>query len=347
MNTGTKQPTINDVAAMAGVSKRTVSRVINASDKVNQATRARVLEVIDQLDFTPNRQARGLAARRSYLIGLVYDIPTLFISDVQRGVLNVCEDTGYELVVHACHTDSKEAITNIVKFVTRARVDGLIICSPVSEIDGLEPALKKAGCAYIRFTSTLGSGPRKRVVTDYLPAISDMTRHLVEFGHRDFGFISGPRGNISARKRHESFVRALAEYDLELPKNMIVEGAFTFDSGVAASRKLLSRNPQPTAIFAANDEMAFGVMNVAAEKGIKIPEELSVVGFDGTPFATFVVPSLSTIIRKTDEMSRLATLKLLALINEGTDALLKFETLVSPQFIPRQSTGPVPAKKGS
>jgi LacI family transcriptional regulator len=345
MSKGSKQPTINDVAAMAGVSKRTVSRVINASDKVNKATRSRVMEVIKQLNFTPNRQARGLAASRSYLIGLVYEMPTLFISDIQKGVLGVCQDTGYELVVHACHTHTGEAVSNIVKFVTRARVDGVIVCSPVSEIAGLEEALENVGCDYIRFTSTLGKKPGKRVVTDYLPAISDMTRHLVEFGHQEFGFISGPQSNISARKRQESFIRALADYDLELRPELIASGAFTFDSGLQAARELLSRTPRPTAIFAANDEMAFGVMNVAAEMGLKIPEDLSVVGFDGTPFSIFVVPSLSTIIRKTDEMSRLAMLKLLALINEGTEGLRNFDTLVSPKFIPRESTGPAPGKQ--
>jgi LacI family transcriptional regulator len=116
---------------------------------------------------------------------------------------------------------------------------------------------------------------------------------------------------------------------------MIAEGAFTYDSGVKAAKKLLSRKRRPTAIFAANDEMAFGVMNVANEMGLKIPEDLSLVGFDGTPFSSFVIPSLSTIIRQTDEMSRLGTQKLLALIEEGPDGARGFETMVSPRFLPR------------
>ena len=105
MNDRSKVPTINDVAEMAGVSKRTVSRVINRSDKVNEETRTKVQAIIEQLQFTPNRQARGLAARRSFLIGLVYDVPTLFINNVQKGILSVCGDAGYELVVHACHIE--------------------------------------------------------------------------------------------------------------------------------------------------------------------------------------------------------------------------------------------------
>jgi LacI family transcriptional regulator len=337
-----KPPTINDVAALAGVSKRTVSRVLNLSTKVNEATRTRIQEVIEQLNYAPNRQARGLAASRSYLLGLVYDIPTLFIADIQKGVLSICGDAGYELVVHACQIESERPIDNVKRFVSRAHLDGVILCPPVSEIDGLAEALVETGCRFVRFTSELDGEPWKLVVTDYLSAIADMTRHLVDFGHRDMGFISGPKSNISSQKRQEMFVQSLASHGLELPGEMIVEGAFTYDSGVKAAKKLLSRKRRPTAIFAANDEMAFGVMNVADEMGVKVPGDLSVVGFDGTPFSIFVIPSLSTIIRQTGEVARLGTQKLLAQINEGPDAASSFETMVSPQFVPRESTGPAP-----
>ena len=202
--------------------------------------------------------------------------------------------------------------------------------------------LDKAGCRYVQFTSELGVEPWKLVVTNYLPAITDMTNHLVMMGHHEIGFISGPRNNISSQKRQEMFVQALARYDLELRPEMIVEGAFTYESGVKAARKLLSWKRRPTAIFAANDEMAFGVMKVADDMGLKIPDDLSLVGFDGTSFSSFVIPALSTIRRQTDEMSRLGTQKLLALIDEGPNAARGFETMVSPQFVPRESTGPAP-----
>ena len=139
------------------------------------------------------------------------------------------------------------------------------------------------------------------------------------------------------------FVKALARYDIKLPRRMIKEGAFTYESGAKAARKLLSQKHRPTAIFAANDEMAFGVMNVAHAMGLKIPEDLSLVGFDGTSFSSFVIPALSTIRRQTDEMARLGTQKLIAQIDKGTDAARSFETMVSPQFVPRKSTGPAPS----
>ena len=337
-----RSPTINDVAEKAGVSKRTVSRVINRSPYVNEATRQKVEEIIRELKFTPNRQARGLAASRSFLLGLVYDTPTLFINDIQKGILSVCADAGYELVVHACDARNHNLIDDVVRFVDNTHVDGVIILPPVSEINELAEYLDSKGVHYMRFASDLVDEPSKLVVTNYLPAITDMTSHLVKLGHRHMGFISGPRDNLSSQKRHETFVEALSRYDLELPESMIAEGAFTYESGLEAGRKLLSRDPRPTAIFAANDEMAFGVMHVADEMGLKIPEDLSLVGFDGTPFSSFVVPALSTIRRQTDEMSRLGTQKLLSLIDEGPDAARGIETMVSPKFVPRQSTGPAP-----
>jgi len=343
MTDRSRTPTINDVADLAGVSKRTVSRVINRSSLVNEETRVRVQKVIEQLQFTPNRQARGLAASRSFLIGLVYDVPTLFINNVQKGILSVCGDTGYELVVHACHIESDNLVDDIKRFVDSARLDGVVVLPPVSEIDGVAEMLNKAHCPFVQLSSDLSSEPWKQVVTNYRPAITDMTNHLVEHGHRNIGFISGPGGNVSSQKRQEAFAQALAHHDLSLPPNMVVEGAFTFESGIEAARKLLARKQRPTAIFAANDEMAFGVMHVANDMGLKIPDDLSLVGFDGTAFSSFVIPTLSTIRRQTNQMAQLGAQKLLALIDEGPDAARGFETMVSPQFVPRKSTGPAPA----
>jgi LacI family transcriptional regulator len=342
VSNGNKIKTINDVAEAAGVSKRTVSRVINKSEKVNAKTRARVEQIIQQLNFAPNRQARGLAARRSYLLGLVYDVPTLFIAEIQKGILDVCGDSGFELVVHACHIESERLVEDVLGFVERANVDGVIVLPPVSEVSELAAALNAKAYPYVQFSSELSAEPWKQVVTNYLPAVTDMTSHLVNLGHRKFGFISGPTDSLSSRKRQEAFVQALGQYGLKLPRAMIVEGAFTYESGVRAAEKLLARKNRPTAIFAGNDEMAFGVMNVADRMGIKVPDDLSVVGFDGTAFANFIIPSLTTIRRQANQMSRLCTQKLIARINEGRDAAREFETMVSPQFVSGDSTGPAP-----
>lgn len=342
MKKSKKVSTIYDVAEAAGVSKRTVSRVINNSDKVGAKTRARIERIIRELDFAPNRQARGLAARRSYLLGLVYDIPTLFIADIQKGILSVCGDSGFELVTHACHIENESLVGEILQFVNRTKVDGIIVQPPIPDFDELAASLEAVGCHYVRFSSELSTEPWKQVVTNYLPAITDMTNHLVSLGHKRFAYISGPRSNISSQKRQEAFAFALKQHGFKLLRPMIAEGAFTYESGQKCAEKLLSYKDRPTAIFAANDEMAFGVMNVAARMGIKIPDDLSVVGFDGTAFANFVTPPLTTIRRQTHKIAQLGTQKLIARINQGLDAARGFETMVSPQFVPRESTGPAP-----
>lgn len=335
-------PTINDVADLAGVSKRTVSRVINKSDKVNAETRRKVQAIIDQLNYAPSSQARGLAAKRSFLLGLIYDLPTLFISDVQKGILSVCHDEGYDIVVHPCEFGNKDLVNEVQRFVNRSKVDGVIMLPPVSEIRALGKALDEIGVPYVRFSSELSGQPWRLVVTNYEPAITDMTDHLVELGHRDIGFISGPKRNIASQKRQEALVSALECHGLGLNDEFVAEGAFTYNSGVTAAKKLLTKKTRPTAIFAANDEMAFGVLNVANGLGISVPGDLSLVGFDGTAFSTFVVPSLSTIRRPIREMASLGARKLLALINEGVDAAGAFDYMVSPQFVPRESTGTAP-----
>jgi LacI family transcriptional regulator len=317
---------------------------MSGSGKVKAATRSKVEQAIEQLNFSPNRQARGLAAKRSFLVGLVYNVPTLFVNDVQTGILNIVEEEGYELVVHVCDFASEGAVENVTRFVNRAHLDGVIVLPPIADIRGIGNELEKAGCPYVRITSDVSDETSRLVVTDYLSAISDMTRHLVEFGHRDIGFISGPNAQLSSRMRHESFVQALASHDLELPDEMVIEGAYTFDSGVKAANEFLTRKRRPTAIFAANDEMAFGVIKVAHKLGVKIPDDLSLVSFDGTPFSNFAIPSLSTIIRQTGSMAKLATQKMLAQFNNGADDAQAFETMVSPRFVPRESTGPAPSR---
>jgi LacI family transcriptional regulator len=335
-------PTISDVARLAGVSKRTVSRVLNNSDKVNEQTRRNVQKVIDELNYTPDSRARGLRARRSYLIGLIYDIPTLHMNDVQKGIVSICADAGYDIVVHPCELGSANLVKDVQAFIKRSQVDGVIMLPPVSEVPEVTQALDRIGVPHVHFASDLSTDPWRLVVTNYGPAITDMTNHLVSLGHTRIGFISGPKDNVSSRKRHQAFVDALKSHGLALSSDLVVEGAFTYESGVVAARQLLTTKNRPTAVFAANDEMAFGVMNVANELGIEVPGDLSVVGFDGTNFGEFVIPSLSTIRRPSGTMARLGAQKLLALINDGADAARAFEVMVSPQFLPRESTGPAP-----
>ena len=344
MKRGVINPTINDVADLAGVSKRTVSRVINKSSRVSAETLMRVEDAIRQMNFVPNRQARALAARRSFLLGLIYDVPTLFVTEIQTSILEVCGECGFELVVHACNIDSEDLVEDVLGFVERTNVDGVILLPPAAEVDSLVVALDERNFHHVRFSSELSTRPWEQVVSNYLPAVLDMTSHLVDLGHRRFAFISGPRDSQSSQKRLEAYVQALNQNGLKLLETMNVEGDFSFESGVKAAEMLLSHRHRPTAIFAGNDEMAFGVMEFAYRMGIEIPRELSVVGLDGSVAANFINPSLSTIDRQTYKMAQLVTRKLISRIDNGRNSARRFETTVSSQCLPRESTGPVPER---
>lgn len=331
--------TINDVARLSGVSKRTVSRVINRSPAVGEATRERVLKIIKELKFSPDKQARGLASSRSYLLGLIYDNPdALYIDQVQRGALSVCSDLGYELVVHPCHSKSADFIEDCLYFIARSKLDGVIILPPVSENKALAAAIRETGCAYVRLASVDLDDHDNIVVSDEREAMKEMADHLVDLGHSDIGFISGPRSFRSSIERLEGFVAELEQYQVYLPANRIIEGKNSYESGIECAQDLLNSSSRPTAIVANNDEMAAGVLRVASDLDIKVPEELSVAGFDDNILASRIIPSLTTIKRPVHNMARLAIQKLINKSQSADSEKIKLDKVGTPTLIRREST---------
>ena len=333
-----KRPTINDVARLSGVSKRTVSRVINGATNVGTSTREKIQKVIDELGFSPDKQARGLAASRSFLLGLIYDNPdALFIDQVQRGVLGVCSEKGYELVVHPCNYAEADFVEKCVKFVKRSNIDGVAILPPVSESKELAKALSDNNINYVRMASVDLDDHANIVVSDDRAALSDLARYLVSLGHRDIAVISGPQKYYSSIERLEGFCDTLEELGITLPENNIIEGKNSYESGISCARQLLIQSNRPGVIFANNDEMAAGVLKVAHEMGIKVPEELSIAGFDDNLLASRVIPSLTTVQRPVNAMASLAAKKIIAMIeNQPSDELENY--LVKPHLIIREST---------
>lgn len=333
-----KKPTINDVARLSGVSKRTVSRVINGATNVGAATREKVQVVIEELGFSPDKQARGLAASRSYLIGLIYDNPdALYIDQVQRGVLSICSQQGYELVVHPCHYRNDDFISNCVNFVRRSNIDGVIVLPPVSESNELATALRNHGISYVRMTSVNIDEKPNIVVSDDRAALSDLARYIVSLGHKDLAIISGPKHYFSTVERLEGITSTLSELGMTVPSERIIEGKNTYESGIECARTLLIQTPRPQVIVANNDEMAAGVLKVAHELGIRVPEELSVAGFDDNLFASRVIPSLTTVQRPVTAMAELAAKKIVALIESKQSEEIN-DYLVKPHLIIREST---------
>lgn len=330
--------TITDVARLAGVSKRTVSRVINKSSKVGKTTRLRIQKIIDELNYSPNTQARGLAARRSYLLGMIYDNPDAFyVEEVQRGVISICREFGYELVVHPCDMNSDSLINEAANFVTRSKLDGVLILPPISENDELAAALRNAHLNYVRLASVALDTPDHVVISNERAAVSEMTEYLIGLGHTRIGYIAGPKGMKSTRERREGFCDTMRKHGIELTDSMISRGAYTFESGMICTRELLAGSTPPTAIFASNDEMAVGAINAAQALGLNVPDDLSVVGFDDSILASRIIPRLTTIRRPVREMARLATAKLIATI-DGRDSDARVGISLVPSLVTRDST---------
>lgn len=334
-----KKPTINDVAREAGVSKRTVSRVINGSTNVGAKTLELIQEVIKRLDYSPDKQARGLASSRSYLLGLIYDNPdALYIDQVQRGVLDICSKKGYELVVHPCKYHSADLVKNCLSFIRRSNIDGVIVLPPVSESKDLAAALREGEHCYVRMASVDLDDHTNIVVSDERAAMSEMARYLFSLGHRDIGFITGPLNYYSSIERLEGFRDALAQLGLTLNDALVIEGQNSYQSGIDSAKTLLEGAIRPSAIFANNDEMAAGVLKAAVQLGIKVPQELSIAGFDDNLLASRIIPSLTTIQRPVGAMASLAAYKIIQSIEKVARQGPEGDFLVKPHLIIREST---------
>lgn len=335
---GSRKPTINDVARLSGVAKVTVSRVINDSPLVTDETRRKVAAAMEQLNYVPDPQARGLASKRSFLLGLVYDNPNaLYVSDIQRGILKVCRQAGYELIMHPSDMTSSRLNSEISQFASRARIDGLILLSPISQIESLARRLKKDHVRYIRISPKKNDAKPRIVISNDKHGAELMTEYLISLGHRNIGFITGPASNLSAQEKLEGFRETMRKHGLPVRKGTVADGDNTFNSGVEAGQILLQRKNRPTAIFASNDDMALGVMKTAALLGISVPEELSVAGFDDSTIATVVWPDLTTVRQPVEHIGEVAASKLLAqLTNDEAHADRTVE--VEPELVVRNST---------
>lgn len=330
--------TIHDVAAVAGVSARTVSRVINRSPKVGAETRRAIEAVIGQLGFSPNSRARGLSAGRSYLIGVVQDDPNAHvIGIIQRGIVEAARESGYELIVHPADMGDADLPTNIRDFVAKSRVDGLILLPPISERADVAQALGEMGLPCVGMAAVPVAGYGWSLVSDERGAAAEVAAHLADLGHRRIAIVTGPRDFQSSRERETGFQEALAVRGIDLPDAYRVEGDYGFASGMAAAR-LLELDEPPTAIFACNDIMAAGVMKAAQMRGTAVPETLSVAGFDDSDVAVMLTPDLTTIRRPLLDNARRATVELIRQI-EGDETAPDGREAGPLTLVVRGSTG--------
>lgn len=302
-----KAATINDIARLSGVSKKTVSRIINNSPLVRKDTRDKVEALMREVGYVPDPLARGLAFRRSFLIGLVYDDPgAQCIVDLQHGALEALRGTGYELVVHPCNSQDADCADGVRRFVQQQKLHGLILGPRASESVALEQMLDAIDCRYIRINAHASEEDVQAVVTHDRDGAAAAAGYLLSLGHRDIAVIAGPGDRRSARERTHGFLDRLAQVGLTLPGERVLEAGDTFESGVHAAERLLMGGQRPSAIFAGNDEMAAGVYQVALRAGIAVPQQLSIVSYDDSPLASRLWPPLTSVRRHVSDIGRMA-----------------------------------------
>ena len=323
----TGQPTINDVARIAGVSKKTVSRVINGSPMLSEETRKRVQDVIGQLGYTPNPQARALALRRNFLIALIHDNPNAqMVLGVQQGMLEILRETEFALIVRPVDRGSTTMLDDVRSFLEVHRPFGVMLLPPICENDALAALCAEIGCRYVRMGSAVLDTSEHMVASNDREAVREAIAYLVASGHRRIAFIAGPMGFRSAFERQQGYQEALAAAGIALHSAMVARGTYRFESGLEAAARLLDVAPRPTAIFSSNDEMAAGAVHAARQRGLDVPRDLSILGFDDTQIAAHIWPPLTTVRWPIASMARSAALKLTVDRAEAINAPANFQS---------------------
>ena len=330
--------TISEVAAKANVSIKTVSRVINDEPGVRAATKEKVRAAMSELDYRPSQAARSLASTQSFQVGFIYDNPNAYyIIDMQNGILDVCHQQNFELVIHPCNARSEKIIEEILSLVKRSNLDGLVLTPPLSENQQLIFELQKKNIKFVRVISGKGNPEQNGqcVFLNDRSASLAVTQHLLELGHQDIAFICGDPEHKSSHERFEGYQQALIQQGLTLNPDYLVDGEYSFESGVNGAKQLLQLKRRPTAIFASNDEIAAGALFACRLEGVDIPSEISIVGFENSPFSRQTWPKLTTAAQPTIDIAKSATELLLRQIrNQPNDEVIEF----NPELLVRDST---------
>ena len=285
---------IHDVAKRANVSIATVSRVLNASEhKVSPETAKKVRQAIKELDYRPNALARALQMKKTMTIGVIIpDISNHYYAEIVRGIQDIADQEGYNIILQ--NTDrNQDRIVKSIYLLREKIVDGIIFSG--GTIHGYEPlsALKELRDRVVVIGRHDVNFPA--IMVDNISGASLAVQHLIDLGHIRIGFIGWSDQSTTAEDRLSGYKSALAQNSCRFEESLIRKGTLTPESGYKEAKVLLSQKKRPTAIFAGNDQMAFGVIYAAVEMGLRVPEDLGVIGFDNIPLSSYFVPSLSTI----------------------------------------------------
>ncbi|TYR79418.1 LacI family transcriptional regulator [Priestia megaterium] len=297
--------TIKDVAKQANVSVATVSRILNNLPGYSEETKRRVEKVIEETGYQPNAVARGLINRKTKTIGvLVPNVADLFASEVLAGIEEQAHDLGYSVMICKTDNDGKRTMSYL-QMLYEKRVEGIVIVSEPITLDYYQ-AIKSMQIPVV-LVATKSDYPLPFIKVNDYQAAYDATTYLIKKGHSHIGMISGTKGDeIATTPRVKGFTDALSEAGIQVTSTMIAYGDFSFKSGKKQMTKLLKDHPAITGVFCASDEMAVGALSVLYEQGIKVPDHVSVIGYDNTATAEKAIPPLTTVAQPLYEMGKSA-----------------------------------------
>ncbi|MEM5518131.1 LacI family DNA-binding transcriptional regulator [Henriciella sp. AS95] len=336
---------MSDVAEHAGVSIKTVSRVVNHEPHVQDSLRKKVQASIDALGYVPSASARSLRARRSYCIHLIsHTLNSNFVHTVQFGALQACQDAGYRMIVSMLDTETSDNDKSLAQWcanlVQESRPDGIILVPPISDNEKINAAIAALEIPTVRIGPNTIVDRNSTVMIDDQAAAREMTEHLISLGHKRIGFVRGKEEQGATHKRFAGYRDALEAAGLPFDPALVQPGLFDFETGLAAGDALLKMDEHPTAVFAANDAMAAGVLVAAHRAGIKVPEQLSIVGFDDAEIAQVMWPALTTVRQPLQELGAEAMHLVTTLAGKSNKTSKPITTCLPYELIERQSTGP-------
>jgi len=332
--------TIHDVARRAGVSPMTVSRVVNGEKNVREATRAAVMSAVQDLNYAPNPAARSLAGGVGARLGLLYSNPSAaYLSEFLVGALDESSRKSAQIILEKCEVTSATAERAAARKLIDGGAAGVILPPPLCESADVLSVLKEAGVPAVAVATGRFNAQASCVRINDFAGAYEMTNYLLSLGHRRIGLIKGHPNQTASLEREHGFETALGEAGIRSDKTLITQGFFSYRSGLEAAEVLLSRKLAPTAIFASNDDMAAAVVSVAHRKGLDVPGDLSVVGFDDTSIAATIWPELTTIRQPITAMAEVAidlVMRAIKEIKAGREPKL-VDHLVDHSLIKRQS----------
>ena len=311
-----KKPTIKDVAKLAGVSFKTVSRVVNGESCVSEQVKDKVQLCIKQLNYQPNRTAQVMR-RAPMSLAFVYDNPNShYVIEMQNGILRECRKKGFELVIHPTDSHSEQVKKDLASMIGTNLIGGVILTPPLSENNELIKYLLNINAKVVRILSGSEAPDvlSPVIYVDDMDAGNKITQYLLDSGHQKIAFIGHQPSHKSSKGRLEGYRQALQAANIEVDENYIVNGEFTFESGVEMTEKLLAKKTKPTAIFACNDEIAAGAIFAARLKNLAIPADISIVGFEDSPFSRQTWPKLTTVHQPNSDIAAKATALLIELM---------------------------------